>query len=810
MNAKEERLYEQTLKSIDFYDKEFTLEKLSHREKRFKVENYLQNIVDTVGYTDYLFIIAVTKLEEKHGKFLESLLWEILDDYSLRPEIFRRDVAFAAFFNLALHYYRYFKITELKKLLTTDCYYKSFYNDFPLVYESVGRFFVRTSQFDRMLLIAKVTLKKLQEFAQKDVEDRTCKSGYVQTGENVALKVTYLVAMNSIFEHCFLRNNFFTDEVKEKAKQLNDIEISEIPPEEIDDFLARKESFEYNLSNFDISDVELAEEYADATIEYNPNYPKYYYLKAQIIFYGTLFKKKTLTSSKWKQINDLLDTAKSKENKKAADYVTLCAQYEKFAELVAEYVGRGVNNSERFGRNLVFQQKQRELLNMEECPPPQLRPQLTATDDNEPYVFISYSTKNFKNVYYDIIEMQKRGIKYWYDCGTIPGERWDEIVGQKIKNATCVICYLSPESMISSAIIKELKMIYEWQKPIICVDLTQKKQITKAIVEVIRESDLSIANAISADAIKTLMQVFDDDVDVITRSSDPTVVSHVDRIEKVLMQKFRNVFSTIESQAQTWKNSIKNKPNEDYFINDDTNRVYCVVDGISRTAEEYEMYSGSLAYEVSKTFSEEFHTLAVQGIADCRNVDMVKTLISDCFNAANEKVRIMLKGEKEKYQGKEIPGCVGIVALIFNKKLCFGSFGDCMGILVRNGQQIVFAEKQTTYAFDCLKLEKNRELLYSRFVNNPNEDYSYGVVNGDKRAVDCLKISHIDLIDGDVVYLVSDGISDYPLYCKAKKVDVMSLEEIYENSLNQDVEMKKPYHDDKAIVRIFIGNNKVL
>ena len=115
MNAKEERLYEQTLKSIDFYDKDFTLEKLSHRKKRFKVENYLQHIVDTVGYTDYLFIIAVTKLEEKHGKFLESLLWEILDDYSLRPEIFRRDVAFAAFFNLALHYYRYFKITELKK-----------------------------------------------------------------------------------------------------------------------------------------------------------------------------------------------------------------------------------------------------------------------------------------------------------------------------------------------------------------------------------------------------------------------------------------------------------------------------------------------------------------------------------------------------------------------------------------------------------------------------------------------------------------------------------------------------------------------
>ena len=102
-------------------------------------------------------------------------------------------------------------------------------------------------------------------------------------------------------------------------------------------------------------------------------------------------------------------------------------------------------------------------------------------------------------------------------------------------------------------------------------------------------------------------------------------------------------------------------------------------------------------------------------------------------------------------------------------------------------------------------MEKDRKLLYKEYVNKPQNQYGYGVANGDKDAASMLKISNIALEYGDVVYLVSDGISDYIQFANADKINSMTLEELKLASDEQDVILNKAYSDDKTIIRIRVG-----
>jgi serine/threonine protein phosphatase PrpC len=179
-----------------------------------------------------------------------------------------------------------------------------------------------------------------------------------------------------------------------------------------------------------------------------------------------------------------------------------------------------------------------------------------------------------------------------------------------------------------------------------------------------------------------------------------------------------------------------------------------------------------------------------------------KLLLKEGFKKANNMVDAMLKSRQDEFKGYEYPGSVGVVSFIVNDVLYYGSLGDCMIILSRGEQKIVLAKKQTTFVFDILKHEKNRELLAKEYINNINEPYGYGVVNGNKDAYHYFDTAYINLNRNDIVYLVSDGISDYIEYNKNQIINSMSLEQLVEESNKQDDIMNKPYYDDKAIIRI--------
>lgn len=83
------------------------------------------------------------------------------------------------------------------------------------------------------------------------------------------------------------------------------------------------------------------------------------------------------------------------------------------------------------------------------------------------YWFVSYSHKDYKSVLVNILELQNRGIRLWYDRGLDTGRDWRENVRLKIFSFHCrgVIAFVSDNFMASSACSEEIKYIKNSNKP---------------------------------------------------------------------------------------------------------------------------------------------------------------------------------------------------------------------------------------------------------------------------------------------------------------------------------------------------------
>ncbi|MBO5711944.1 MAG: TIR domain-containing protein [Acholeplasmatales bacterium] len=800
----EKKLMEELLHKVEYYNNDFILEKYNHKEGHKKVYDFLKTIVDYVGCNDYLFVYAVTKLEEKHGKFMLSYLFEILDNYGNYPEFFDDSVAFAAYYNICLHYYRYFQIKDLYNFLTTTPYLSIFKKKYALAFDGIGRYCNMNGMFDRMLIIDYATIRNLEKFKLEKPEmfEKT-KHGYIQTGNNVAVKVGIVAATAAIFEQMFIRGLLDTN-IKPVDKNHFAIDnIDNMGQAELNKLIDIHDNYQIDTSLINNDTLSIAMKYCQEAIDYNPTYPKYPFLRAQLLFYDAIYNKEVIDFTLLTEIKNLLSKAKSLENVKANDYQLRVSKYSEFQKRVEDYMERShtVNKVD-----LEYYRMKDEIIHMQVCPPPQKRMKPSAKA-NDQYAFISYSTLDFKSVYCDLIAYKKRGINFWYDAGVVAGEAWHKTIEEKIINANVIICYISPGFLRSQAIYRELTLFKKYNKPIIWIDLTGKKQISKIILDVMRTADIELASQIGSNMLNLITELIDDDVDIISRDLDPLSTTHIDRIENVILKKFRPIVKRLESEHLCIKNNKDLNldvviPNEDYIINDTLNNIYIVMDGISRKYNEYSSDGNSIAFDVSKLFADTIHDYIEKEMNKVKDYKDAKLLLKEGFKNANSKVDIMLKSRAKEFEGFEYPGSVGVVSFIVNDVLYYASLGDCMIVLTRGEQKIILAKKQTTFVFDILKHEKNRTLLAQQYVNNIDEAYGYGVVNGQENAHHYFTTSYINLNRNDIVYLVSDGISDYIEYNKNEIINNMSLEKIVEESNKQDDIMNKPYYDDKAIIRI--------
>lgn len=98
------------------------------------------------------------------------------------------------------------------------------------------------------------------------------------------------------------------------------------------------------------------------------------------------------------------------------------------------------------------------------------------------YYFVSYSHKDYKEVYKDIFYLQSRGISIWYDRGMQAGKNWKEIAEKYINKHNCagVIFYMSENSLISDAIHSEIKFAKDSGKDFLTINLPIDKKFYSA------------------------------------------------------------------------------------------------------------------------------------------------------------------------------------------------------------------------------------------------------------------------------------------------------------------------------------------
>ena len=80
-----------------------------------------------------------------------------------------------------------------------------------------------------------------------------------------------------------------------------------------------------------------------------------------------------------------------------------------------------------------------------------------AYDGVQPFGFVSYSHADMARVEYLIRVLRRGGVRVWYDAGIGTGERWSEIIDQKITESSCFLLALSNGGEQREEIIREIK-----------------------------------------------------------------------------------------------------------------------------------------------------------------------------------------------------------------------------------------------------------------------------------------------------------------------------------------------------------------
>lgn len=91
----------------------------------------------------------------------------------------------------------------------------------------------------------------------------------------------------------------------------------------------------------------------------------------------------------------------------------------------------------------------------------------------EEYLFISYSHRDYKEVFKDLTILQREGVNIWYDRSLVPGRDWEVEAEQSISNYHCigVIFYVSMNSLSSSSIEHEFEYVKKRGKPFFSINL---------------------------------------------------------------------------------------------------------------------------------------------------------------------------------------------------------------------------------------------------------------------------------------------------------------------------------------------------
>lgn len=137
-------------------------------------------------------------------------------------------------------------------------------------------------------------------------------------------------------------------------------------------------------------------------------------------------------------------------------------------------------------------------------------------EENQNYIFVSYSHKDYKKVYADLAYLYRAGVRFWYDRGLPAGKNWDAEVKERLESPRCsgVIFYLSENMFLSKSVNEEISLVCDTEQQVkknyFCVNLTegQPKDILKNIMRM--DDEVLEYAGLDMDRIGVLARAFSD------------------------------------------------------------------------------------------------------------------------------------------------------------------------------------------------------------------------------------------------------------------------------------------------------------
>ena len=394
--------------------KKSSFELREYMEATFAVVN---SIIDAYTVHEYEFTLAMDFLVQMAHENIEAIFFRILKEADLHDSQYL-DSYFGVYYALSILYKKKGKTEKLEKLLAKK--YDAF-DSYPLHYEVRSRYFKRVKNYKDALKNDQNAINSLKFIGVT----------------NPGVLISYASTICTMLE-----NNTLPDR----------------------------------------DDVKDAIQYTEEAIARNPVYPKYPFVKAKLVFleairyesdvaiYQEAFKE---AQHRIQDAHVLLQQGFRGDNNY---YKKELASFDSFSDKMNK-----VMDELRFTKTFEYlNTKKKAILSKsshDECYASNLLPDNPELKPGDKFFFVCYSSKDFKSVYSDLIELYKRKVHFVYDHSLINGHSlgWDNEVKGKIESKDCVgvLFFISKNIFYGEAIHKEIKIAKESEQANMMVNLEE-------------------------------------------------------------------------------------------------------------------------------------------------------------------------------------------------------------------------------------------------------------------------------------------------------------------------------------------------
>lgn len=437
-------------------------------EKREAVRASLQCLVTDFGTKGYGFNLAIERYSEQFHDaiqpYLDGILLEFMpDDPCGDPPQAESDLAFAAYYAISLCCKKENDLKRLEQLIDAHNEWTSIMN-YPLAYEVLARYYKRTHDLPRALECDMQAIRFLK---------------YSEEKKNCAVGISYASTVCRMYE--------------------NGIDVTS-------------------------TQWRLAREYIEDAIAFNPEYPKYYYLKGKLLYYSHRTERNIEIFEKvCEEALDYIDNAMRLQSRQQGKHQShTLSEYQKMIQDIESDLERRQQQVLPFqpmGSAELEAEIQKVLNSTTEnyCRPknPNLKP-------GQKFVFISYSHADYKSVYCDLLQLYARNICFRYDALLSAGKNWETEVHRYLCMEECVgvIFYISKNTPFSEAVERECNLLKNQDESRFYFSVNLETELpTKILMNCIADyiNNKPEGKTITASRIINFLQTFHDDIKYIPK-----------------------------------------------------------------------------------------------------------------------------------------------------------------------------------------------------------------------------------------------------------------------------------------------------